>query len=182
MLRWTRQYTTKRINISRWTRYTTRKIYMPRWTRWVYNKKKHVKIGNRINQYNQHVKISNEYNNKACAIRNHRVKILNVSSRLKHTKAQKKSIHLLTNQMTHFPQLDCKLDPYSLFPSGVTIFWICDTCPLKLTMRLTFYLYKKKLIFQNDFGVATYFCFFLKENKIRNKTLKHDSLLGKACF
>ena len=162
MLRWTRQYTTKRINISRWTRYTTRRIYMLRWTGWVYNKKKHVKIGNRINQYNQHVKISNEYNNKACAIRNHRVKILNVSSRLKHTKAQKKSIHLLTNQMPHFPQLDFKLDPYSLFPSGVTIFWICDTCPLKLTMRLTFYLYIKITYFSKWFWSFHLFLFLFK--------------------
>ena len=54
--------------------------------------------------------------------------------------------------------------------------------PLDRRDSLFIYLWKIDF-FLKKVGVATYFIFFKRENKTRNKTLKNDSIIfGKACL
>ena len=93
-------------------------------------------------------------------------------------KTQWEGIHWLINQTPHFLQLKFKFDTLKI-PNGVVILWTCvfHDSPHS-TVRLAFYLFVKNWFFRKILGVATYFNFFEKENKIRKKTLC-DSLFGK---
>ena len=50
--------------------------------------------------------------------------------------------------------------------------------------QLTFYLFGENMIFRKRLGVAMYFCFifFLRENKIRKKTLSVTPYLEKRVY
>ena len=57
---------------------------------------------------------------------------------------------------------------------------LLDTFPLNGAIH--FLLIEKNMIFRKDLGVATYFFFFLREKKIRKKTLSVAPYLEKIVY
>ena len=65
--------------------------------------------------------------------------------------------------------------------SGVDSYFLCASS-FNVEIQIFFFFYLKNYFLKMAFGVVTYFSFFLRKNKIRNKNPNATSYLEKICL